>query len=213
MTNIVTRARLPIEAGVGTVGVQVIADDYTLVISRTTSGIHLIFDGDGFGEYAKTITLPTGLTQGFVVWDDGSRHGTSEAFNLIESSGGGGSADSGGGIVRGWIAHSSLSPDEYLQIIQGEEKILTFVCEANGRFDQTSADEIQVIIQDVEGNVILKVDSDVTRVCEQLDVQVFRITLSPTNTNTLQEGLLSIEVSFDTQKCRIEHTMKVLEAL
>jgi hypothetical protein len=128
---------------------------------------------------------------------------------LVVSGGG----DSGGGILSARIAFSSLTRSKYLEIIQGEEKILTFIVEADGRFDNASADAITVKLMDPAGNLVSKSDADITRITEELDVQVFRVTLDSDDTTLLETGLIRIEIAFDSQKAVLTHVMKVIEAL
>ncbi len=123
------------------------------------------------------------------------------------------SADSGGGVLNARIAYSSLAPDNFLLVVQGEEKILTFIVEADGRFDETSANLISVKLKDPSGNTVTKLNSTINRVTEESDIQVFRTTLSPSDTNALGAGLLRIEVAFDSQKAVLTHTLKVVESL
>ncbi len=120
---------------------------------------------------------------------------------------------SGGGVINGRIAYSSLAPDEFLEIIQGEEKVLTFIVEADGRFDQAEADSISIKLKDPAGNTVSKNNSTITRVTQELDVQVFRVTLDADDTSALAEGLLRIEIALDTQKTVVTHALKIIEAL
>lgn len=125
----------------------------------------------------------------------------------------GGMGGAGGGVLNARIAYASLTAEKYLEIIQGEEKVLTFIVEADGRFDVASASAISVKIKDPEGNVVEKSDSDITRITEELDVQVFRVTLTPDDTNALDGGLARFEIAFDTQKAILTHVVKVVESL
>lgn len=120
---------------------------------------------------------------------------------------------SGGGVLNARIAYSSLAPDEFLEIIQGEEKLLTFIVEADGRFDSASANLISVKIKDPTGETVNKTNDDITRVTEELDIQVFRTTLTTSETNSLSGGLARIEIVLDTQKAVLTHAVKVIESL
>jgi hypothetical protein len=120
---------------------------------------------------------------------------------------------SGGGTLQAKIGEASLAPSKFLEIIQGEEKIITFVVEADGRFDLASAGSISVKLADPFGNVVTKTNANIDRVAEELDVQVFRTTLSPLETATLRGGLLRIEIAFDDQKARLTHALKMVAAL
>jgi hypothetical protein len=115
----------------------------------------------------------------------------------------------GGGTLKGKVSASSCLPSEYMEIIQGEEKVITFIVEAEGRFDLASAGQVRAAIQDPAGTTIIKNDSDIERVCEQLDVQVIRVTLDAEDTQQLSSGLLKIELAFDAQKCRITQAVRV----
>lgn len=212
MATYLTRARLPVTDG-SAVGVKLLAaDGETVLMNRTGTGVKTVATGANFMEFTRSTSLPSGTTQGTFIWDDGDGHYSVESFNIFTSEGGA-SASSGGGVVNARIAYTSLSPDEYLEIIQGEEKVITFICEADGRFDQAEADEIAVKFKDPSGNIVLIPNDFIERVCEELDVQVFRATLTPEYSESLEEGLLRIEISFDTQKAVVTHTMKIVEAL
>lgn len=118
---------------------------------------------------------------------------------------------SGGGILHARIGGGSLTPDKFLEIIQGEEKTITFIVEADGRFDQVEADEIIVRIEDPRRNKILIPNDEIQRVCQQADIQVIRATVSVDNSLVLQGGLAKIEISFDDQKARLKHALKIIE--
>lgn len=122
---------------------------------------------------------------------------------------------SGGGILSARIGVVSLTSNDYLEIIQGEEKIVTIIIEAHGRFDTEQFDSISVKMADTEGNTVEKTEEDesIERVCEALDVQVIRCTLSPDDTASLVDGLLQIEITLDSQKARLTHALKVLEQI
>lgn len=132
-----------------------------------------------------------------------------ESLGTVETTVG----SSGGGILSARIGYSSLTPDEFLEIIQGEEKTITFVVEADGRFEQESATEIRVGFRCPEGNTIIKEDDDIERVCEAFDVQVIRTTLTPNETYELTEGLLRMEIAFDAQKAGLTRAIKIVEGL
>lgn len=214
MATITKSIRLSIQDGVGVVGLTILDENLATVVARTTAGISRIIEGEDWGEYAKKITLPDGVDNGVLVWDYGvSSPGTSREFDLRGSDSGSSDAKSGGGIIHARIAYNSLAPDEYLEIIQGEEKILTFIVEADGRFDLAEAIAISVKLADPTGTAIVKNNASITRVTEELDVQVFRVTLTSANTLALTEGLLRIEISIDSQKAVLTHTLKVIKAL
>lgn len=120
---------------------------------------------------------------------------------------------SGGGILSARVADSSLAPSRFLEVIQGEEKVVTFIVEANGRFVTDSPAVISAVFKDPEDNVVEKEDSEIDRVCEALDIQVIRVTLTPEDTMLLTEGLLIIELSFDDQKARLLQALKVIPTI
>lgn len=120
---------------------------------------------------------------------------------------------SGGGVLTARIGISQLNRSKFLEIIQGEEKDLTLIVEAEGRFDLESASEITVTLADPSGNKITKADEDITRVCEELDVQVIRLTLEEDETSILTSGLCIIEVSFDGQKAQLKQSLKIIESI
>ena len=120
---------------------------------------------------------------------------------------------SGGGSLEGKLADSSLINKKYVDIIQGEEKILTFIVQANGRFVNAEPTDITVKFTDSgKGSnkvIITKVNGQVTRITEEYDIQVFRVTLDPEDTEDLKTGNVTIDISFDNQKCRIEQAMRI----
>jgi hypothetical protein len=124
-------------------------------------------------------------------------------------------SNSGGGILFARIGIVSLTSQDFLEIIQGEQKVITFIVEAHGRFVTQSFGEIVVKIADAAGTVITKTEDDsaVVRVCEELDVQVLRCTLSEEDTALLVAGLTQIEIAFDNQKSRLTHSLKVIEQI
>ena len=122
---------------------------------------------------------------------------------------------SGGGTLSARIGVVSLSEKDYLPIVQGEEKTVTFIVEAHGRFVDASADAITVKFKDAAGTLIIKTENDdsVIRVCEQLDIQIVRCVLSEDDTNSLVAGLLLIEIAFDNQKARLTHSIEIIETI
>jgi hypothetical protein len=133
-----------------------------------------------------------------------------EAINVqIES-------HSGGGVLNARIAYSSLTPEDFLQIVQGEEKLITFIVEATGRFASQSCTNIVVKFADAAGTVVIKDEyesGDIERVTEELDVQILRCLLSASETASLVAGLLIIEIAFDNQKARLTHSLNLLEQI
>lgn len=130
-------------------------------------------------------------------------------YAMLEGSGGAGAA-----LLSARVSYSSINPRKgYTEIIQGEEKVITFIVEADGRFDQAVPDDITVTFADPEGNVVTKSNATITRLAEELDIQVFRVSLDSTDTNTLVDGLAKIEIKVDTQKAYLTHSMKVVEAI
>lgn len=111
------------------------------------------------------------------------------------------------------IGASSIYPNEYLEIIQGEEKELTFIVESDDGFVDSTPTTITAKFEDPEGNKVTISNGSVVRVCEDSYVQVIRLTLSPANTNTLVGGVIKIELSFDSQKAILTHSMKVVERI
>lgn len=85
--------------------------------------------------------------------------------------------------------------------------------EAKGRFVQPEAEEITVKFRDPK-KVVQTVEGDaIERVTEELDIQVFRATLTAIQTAAMSSGLSVIEIAFDSQKTVITHAVNVLEAI
>lgn len=120
---------------------------------------------------------------------------------------------SGGGTLNGRIGAASLTQSNYLEIIQGEEKTVTFIVEADGRFVTDVFDSISVKIMDSAGTVVSIANSAIERVCQQLDVQVFRCTLSEVQSASLLDGVAQIEVSFDSQKARLTQAVNIIKQI
>jgi len=122
---------------------------------------------------------------------------------------------SGGGVLLAQIGIVSLTTSDFLEIVQGEEKIITFIVQAHGRFDTDVFGNIIVKLKDPAGTVITKteLDGSIERVCQAFDVQVIRCILSPEDTTLLVAGLLQIELMFDNQKARLTHSLKVLDQI
>ncbi len=120
---------------------------------------------------------------------------------------------SGGGVVSVRIGVASLTPEEYLEIVQGEQKTITFIAEAKGRFNQAVADEITVKFRDPK-KVVQTVEGDaIERVTQELDIQVFRGTLTSEQTLAMAPGLSLIEIAFDEQKATASYAVNILEAI
>lgn len=123
---------------------------------------------------------------------------------------------SGGGVLEARIADSTLSPKKYLEIIQGEEKAITFIVDAIGRFDNAVATNIEVKIRSAgKGTVpiITIPNEDIVRLCEELDVQVFRLVLDEEQTAMLNNGVATIEITFDLQKALLKQSLKIVSSL
>lgn len=123
---------------------------------------------------------------------------------------------SGGGILTAHISEvpSLPLPKDYMEVIQGEEKILTFIVTASGRFDRAVVDSITVKFRGPTGTVITKTeDGSILRVCQELDVQVIRVTLTPEDTVSLTDGLLHVELAFDLQKAVVTNSLKLIPQL
>jgi len=123
------------------------------------------------------------------------------------------SIDSGGGVISARIGVASLTPDEYLEIVQGEQKKITFIVEAKGRFKNAVAEEIIVKFRD-PAKVVQTVEGDfIERITQELDIQVFRAILTAEQTAAMLSGLSMIEISFDDQKTVLTHSVVVLEGI
>lgn len=77
----ISKARLPIQDGVGTVGYTIYGPDLVEVSARTTANIQRMFEGDSWAEYAAVVTLPDGVTEGLILWDTGSGDCVLNEFN------------------------------------------------------------------------------------------------------------------------------------
>jgi hypothetical protein len=127
-----------------------------------------------------------------------------------------------GGTFHAQISNSSLHPRKYLEIIQGEEKIITFIVEPlSGLFDQATPEFLEVKIADPLGTLVTITDAsgsdsdsgELERLTQELEVQVFRITLTSDDTRVLSSGVAKIEITIDTQKARLTQALKVVEEL
>ena len=114
-------------------------------------------------------------------------------------------------IINARIGVPSLTAREYVEIIQGEDRDLTFIVE--GQFDQPVSDSINARFKDVKNVLIEKEDSEIERVCEDEEVQVFRLSLTSLETITFTPGMLRIEVSIDDQKARLLRSLLVVESI
>lgn len=121
------------------------------------------------------------------------------------------SINSGGGTLRARLGQTVVNQQEFLEIIQGESKLLTFIVE--GRFMLESFSSLNVKLADVSGYVVEKLDASITRVCEAFDVQVLRCTLTADDTDGLAAGLAKIEIAFDTQKARLLQAIKIIDKI
>lgn len=191
---------------------QTIVDDAPVdVTAWTTEGVTESFNGNYYLRVPIEDTDPDPL---LIVADTGEGGGISfskailalkfKPESLTE-------VKSGGGILHARIAGGSLSPEKYLEIIQGEEKVITFIVEADGRFDNAVATSIEVRIQDPRGNKVYIGNANIERVCEQLDIQVIRATITEMASLSLIQGIAKIEISFDDQKARLSHALKIIE--
>jgi hypothetical protein len=122
-------------------------------------------------------------------------------------------SQSGGGILAARIGVAQLTPEEYLEVVQGEAKTITFIVEAKGRFLQAVADEITVKLQDVKKVTQTVTDDQIERVTQELDIQVFRANITAVQTAALEPGLVIVEIAFDNQKTVLTHALKVLQEI
>lgn len=124
-------------------------------------------------------------------------------------------AKSGGGVLHARIGELPAEVvQDYYEIVQGEEKTLTFIVVAVGRFQLAEAETIICKFADYKNNVIAKTeDGSIQRVCQELDVQVLRCSLTADDTASLLPGLARVEISFDQQKAALHHSVKVIESL
>lgn len=119
----------------------------------------------------------------------------------------------GGGVLNAHVGVSALNQQDFLEIIQGEAKIVTIVVEANGRFDTDVFTSISVKVSDPLNAVRTITNENIERVTQELDVQVIRCTLSALDTAALSEGVLQIEISFDSQKARLTQAVKMIKTI
>jgi hypothetical protein len=160
---------------------------------------------------ALTAAMPT-LVQG-ALDDQGYTEPRAEALDNLDypvSTLGGGA---GGGVLSARVSGLALPQKKFYEIVQGEEKTITFVVEADGRFNVSSSNEIIVKFQDSEGHVEVVLDEDIQRITEELDIQVFRATLTEEQTDLLTPGLIKVEIEFDEQKAILTQAVKVLEEI
>lgn len=126
---------------------------------------------------------------------------------------GGSGGDAGGGVLIAYLGFTSSHPGDYYNIVQGEQKRLTLVVEAIGRFVASSATSITVSFQDSAGVTVSVVNADVTRVTEAIDLQVLRVTLSAIQTAAMAPGVVQVELDFDNQKAILQNSIQIVKEL
>ena len=119
----------------------------------------------------------------------------------------------GGGVLTASLADSSLSPRKRFELIKGEQKTLTFVAMASGRFSSATPTTITVKIKDAAGTTITKNNVDVTRITEEADLQVVRVTLTPSETSSLRSGYVTVELSFDNDKAVLTTSLFIISGI
>ena len=115
----------------------------------------------------------------------------------------------GGGTLTAKVGDSTLSPRKRLEVIGGEQKTITLITEANGRFNDATPTDITIKLKDSAGTTITKTNASVTRITEEADIQVDRITLTPSETNSLVAGYVIIELNFDGQKALLKTSLYI----
>ena len=119
----------------------------------------------------------------------------------------------GGGTLSAKIADSTLSPKKRLEIVGGEQKTITLITEANGRFNSATPTDITIKVKDAAGTTITKSNASVTRVTEEADIQVDRITLTPSETTSLRAGYVTVEINVDGQKAILTTSLFIIAGL
>jgi hypothetical protein len=124
---------------------------------------------------------------------------------------------SGGGVLHARVGELPAEIiQNFYEIVQGETKTLTFIVVAVGRFEVAECDAIVCKFADTTNNVVVIEEDDygnIQRVCQELDIQVIRCTLSSEQTASLTPGMLRAEISFDQQKAALHYTLKMIEQI
>lgn len=132
---------------------------------------------------------------------------------LVWSGSGEATNNSGGGVLFAQIGVLALAPDEFYEVVQGENKVITFVVGVKGRFQQAIATDISVKLRDIKKDSQTVTNDAINRVTQELDIQVFRATITAIQTAALNPGLIQVEISLDDQKTVLTHSLKLLEAI
>lgn len=114
-------------------------------------------------------------------------------------------------IVNARIGVPTLTQSAYVEVIQGEDRSCLFIVE--GRFDDPTPADIIVKFRDVESVQATVENADIERLCEDEEIQVFRLILPAADTILFTPGLLRVEIRIDTQRAVLTQSMKVIETI
>lgn len=139
-------------------------------------------------------------------WEDGGRLDL-----LLDVASGSGSGGGGLGLIA-YVGSVSKKAKVY-DIVQGEQRAVTILVEAESNFADTTPTSISVVIEDDAGNLVTKNNASITRVLEDSKFQVIRFTLSTADTESLSSGYAKVEISFDNEKALVKNAIRIVEGL
>lgn len=100
-----------------------------------------------------------------------------------------------------------------VDIIQGEQKVITLISEDSSGFPSAEPTSIEVKLQDSARHVLTKSNGDIERLLEDEHIQVVRFTLTPTDTALLEPGFIKLQIAYDLVRSLLELPIKVHASL
>lgn len=111
------------------------------------------------------------------------------------------------------VSNPFETPAKFLEIVQGEQKTIMFVVDPDGVFASASATAISVTFTDSSGSKIVIPNGSISRLLQRVDIQVLQATLGTPDTAALVDGIVRIEIAFDSEKARLSYSLKIVKAL
>lgn len=108
---------------------------------------------------------------------------------------------------------SIIKSDLVYDIVQGEDRTISIFAEGSPTFANISPTAITVVFEDSDGTQVTIANSDITRILEDSKYQVIRFLLEATDSDDLDPGYITIEVSFDDEKAQIKNAVRIVEGL